>query len=425
MGIRRFKAPAALMLCCLTISGAAVAACGSTGSTTSGRTRLVVNSFGDFGYHELYTRYEQSHPNVKIVEHVASFDDHHKNLLAHLLAGSGAGDIETVDGGYMAQFKADSSKFVDFRAYSANPGQWLPWKAQQATSTDGKLVGLGADVGGLAMCYRRDLFARAGLPTNRDAVAALWPDWPSYIAAGRRFTAAAPEDVAWFDSGSNLFNAIIGQAPVAYTAPGNKVVVASNPAVKQAFNLAVEAVQAGESAKLTTFSQQWNAGFQRGSFATVACPAWMTDTIKQNAPQTSGKWDIATIPGGGGNWGGSFLTVPKQGRHRTEAAELARYLTAPEQQSWIFRTQGHLPSQTALYEDPAVIGHTSPFFNNAPTGRIFGTAARKLRPQYQGPSDGDIGPLVGEGINRIETGKQSPGQSWRRVLKDVENAAQT
>src|SRR6266480_1016127 len=117
MGIRRFKAPAALMLCCLTISGAAVAACGSTGSTTSGRTRLVVNSFGDFGYHELYTRYEQSHPNVKIVEHVASFDDHHKNLLAHLLAGSGAGDIETVDGGYMAQFKADSSKFVDFRAY--------------------------------------------------------------------------------------------------------------------------------------------------------------------------------------------------------------------------------------------------------------------------------------------------------------------
>ena len=417
-----FKARTALLLSCLMISGVVVAACGSTGPSASGKIKLVVNSFGDFGYRDLYARYEQSHPNIKIAERITSFDDHHKNLQAHLLAASGAGDIEAVDGSYMGRFKAQSSKFVDFTAYGVNPGQWLPWKAQQATTTDGKLVGLGADVGGLAMCYRKDLFAQAGLPTNRDAVAALWRDWESYVATGKRFMARAPEGVAWFDSGSNLFNAIIGQAPVAYTAPGDKVVVASNPAVKQAFDLAVEAVRAGESAALSTFSQQWNAGFQQGSFATVPCPAWMTDTIKQNAPQTSGEWDIATIPGGSGNWGGSFLTVPKQGKHRAEATELAKYLTAPEQQSWIFRTQGHLPSQPALYDDPAVAGHTSPFFNDAPTGQIFAAAAKKLKPQYQGPSDGDIGPLIGEGVNRVETGKQSPGQSWRRVLKDVENA---
>jgi cellobiose transport system substrate-binding protein len=419
----RSRARVALMLCCLVIGGGAVAGCGN--SADSGKTKLVVNTFGDFGYHDLYARYEQSHPGIKIVEHIASFDDHHKNLQAHLLAGSGAGDIEAVDGGYIAQFKSEADKFVDFRKYGANPGQWLTWKTQQATGTGGRLMGLGADIGGLAMCYRSDLFAKAGLPTNRDAVAALWPDWRSYIATGKRFMANAPKGVAWFDSGSNIFNAIIGQAPVAYTNSGNQVVVATNPAVKQAFDLAVEAVQAGESAKLATFSQQWNAGFQRGSFATVACPAWMTDTIKQNAPQTSGKWDIATIPGGSGNWGGSFLTVPKQSRHQKEAAELAEYLTAPEQASWIFRTQGHLPSQPALYDDPAVVGYTNPFFNNAPTGRIFAAAAKKLQPQYQGPQDGDIGPLVGEGVNRVETGEQSAKQSWQRVLKDVANAAQT
>ena len=183
-------------------------------------------------------------------------------------------------------------------------------------------------------------------------------------------------------------------------------------------------MQAGESAKLATFSQQWNAGFQRGSFATVACPAWMTDTIKQNAPQTSGKWDIATIPGGSGNWGGSFLTVPKQSKHRKEAAELARFLTAPEQASWIFRTQGHLPSQAALYDDPAVLGNTNAFFNNAPTGQIFTEAAKNLRPQYQGPKDGDIGPLIGLGITRVDKGKQRPAQAWDQVLKDVANATE-
>src|SRR5262249_28700904 len=159
-----------------------------------------------------------------------------------------AGDIEAVEGGYIGQFKSDPSKLVDFREYGTNPDDWLPWKAQQATSADGKLVGLGADVGGLAMCYRRDLLAQAGLPTDRDGVAALWRDGPCYIATGKRFMARAPEGVAWFDAGSNVFNAMIGQAPVAYTARGNRVVVGTNPAVKQAFDLAVQAVQAGESA---------------------------------------------------------------------------------------------------------------------------------------------------------------------------------
>src|SRR6266540_3568370 len=367
----RPKARVALMLWCLAVSAGAVAACGSTGS---GENRLVVNTFGDFGYRELYTRYEQSHPGLKIVERVVSYDDHHKNLQAHLLAGSGTGDVEAVDGGYIALFKAWSDKFVDFKAYGADPNQWLAWKSQQATASGGKLMGLGTDIGGLAMCYRSDLFAKAGLPSNRDAVAALWPDWRSYIETGKRFKATAPNDVAWFDSGANLFNAIIGQASVAYVDSTNKVVVGSNPAVKQAYDLAVEAVQAGESAKLSTFSQQWNAGFQRGSFATVTCPAWMTDTIKLNAP---------------------------------------------EQASWIFRTQGHLPSQATLYDDPAVVGHTNPFFNNAPTGQIFAASAKKLQPQRQGPKDGDIGPLIGQGINRVETGKQGPERSWRRVLKDV------
>ena len=49
--------------------------------------------------------------------------------------------------------------------------QWLPWKYAQATTADGSdTIGLGTDVGGLAMCYRQDLFEKAGLPTDRDEV---------------------------------------------------------------------------------------------------------------------------------------------------------------------------------------------------------------------------------------------------------------
>ena len=53
-------------------------------------------------------------------------------------------------------------------------------------SADGKTqIGLGTDVGGLAMCYRTDLFEKAGLPTDRDAVSKLWPTWDDFINVGK------------------------------------------------------------------------------------------------------------------------------------------------------------------------------------------------------------------------------------------------
>ena len=41
----------------------------------------------------------------------------------------------------------------------------------------------------------------------------------------------------------------------------------------------------------------------------------MTGYIEeQSGDENAGKWDIATVPGGGGNWGGSFLAVPTDER---------------------------------------------------------------------------------------------------------------
>ncbi len=64
----------------------------------------------------------------------------------------------------------------------------------------------------------------------------------------------------------------------------------------------------------------------------MLAPSWMLGVIEGNAAGVEG-WDIANVfPGGGGNWGGSFLTVPAQSEHPEEAKALADWLTAPEQQ---------------------------------------------------------------------------------------------
>ncbi|WP_460366294.1 hypothetical protein [Actinocorallia lasiicapitis] len=39
----------------------------------------------------------------------------------------------------------------------------------------------------------------------------------------------------------------------------------------------------------------------------MACPSWMLGVIREKAGAAyRGKWDVTAIPGGGGNWGGSY-----------------------------------------------------------------------------------------------------------------------
>jgi cellobiose transport system substrate-binding protein len=414
-----------------TLAVVGVAAACTIAATASARSTeaitLRVSLFGDFGYHDLYKQFEQAHPGITIKEDIQNYADHHANLAKHLATGAGADDVEAVEVGFISQFKAQPQNFQDLNQYGAASlkSQWLPWKWQQSIAPNGAQIGLGTDVGSLAICYRSDLFKQAGLPTSRAAVSKLWPTWQAYVNAGKRFQAKAPQGVHFFDSASNVFNAMIGQLNPAYYDAGGKVVVGSNPAVKNAWALTTKGVAAGESAGLAAFSTDWNTGFKKGTFATVTCPAWMMGYIQGQAPATKGKWDIASVPGGGGNWGGSFLTIPKQSKHAQEAYDLVKFLTSPASEAYVFKQTGNLPSQPGLYTSKAISGFKNPFFSNAPVGQLFTTSAKRLKPQITGPHQGDIQTASSNALQRIEQKKQSADASWTQFLKDVENVAGT
>ena len=86
--------------------------------------------------------------------------------------------------------------------------------------------------------------------------------------------------------------------------------------------------------KLTSITRRQSA---LSAFST--CPAWMMGYIQGQAPATKGKWNIAPVPGGGGSWGGSFLTVSKQSQHPAEAADLVKFLTSPASELYVFKQE--------------------------------------------------------------------------------------
>jgi cellobiose transport system substrate-binding protein len=402
------------------------AACGGDDTPKADeKITLTIAGFGDFGFKPLYEEYKQTHKNIEIQERISDYAAHHQSLISHLATGSGAADIEAIEIGYQSSFTATPTRFHNLLDLGAKDleSTYLPWKWQPGLSTDRKtLVGLGTDVGGMAMCYRTDLFAQAKLPTARDEVSKLWPTWEEYVATGKKYKAALP-DSFFMEASGNMYRAIVEQAPQGVYDDQDKLVVESNPTVKKAWDLTVDAIQAGLSNKLSAWSPEWTAAFGKGTFATIVCPAWMTSYIETNAKDASGKWDIAAVPGGAGSMGGSHLALPKQGKHAKEAFELIKWLTAPEQQKKVFKATGNFPSTPSLYTDPDLTGFSKAFFNNAPIGKIFTASAQAVKPQHQGPKQGDVFSTIGAGLGRIEEGKQQPADAWNQVLADVKKLA--
>ena len=420
---RPVRVAAAILVIALVTTGAVLAS--SASATSHGNVTLRVDLFGDFGYHDLYKQFEKTHPGVTIKEDIESYADHHANLAKHLATGAGADDVVAIEVGFIAQFKSEPQYFYDLNQFGASKlkSQWLPWKWAQSIAPNGAQIGLGTDVGSMGICYRRDLMQAAGLPTSRQAVSKLWPTWQAFMKTGQKFEAKAPKGTYFFDSGSNVFNAMVGQLnPAYYDAKGN-VIVADNPQVKQAWNTTMTGIAKKESAGLAAFSTAWNTGFQQGNFATVTCPAWMMGYIQGQAPKTAGDWDIAAVPGGGGSWGGSFLAIPKQSKNADMAYQLIKFLTSPASEAYVFRQTGNLPSEPVTYSNPAIANFKNPFFNSAPVGKIFTNSVKELRPQITGPHQGDIQNASTNAIQRVEKKQQTPAQSWAQFLKDVENVA--
>jgi cellobiose transport system substrate-binding protein len=402
-------------------------ACGSGGdSGEDGVTTLTINVFGDSfslpDNRELYDEYEKAHKGIKIVENRTDFGVHHQNLQARLTAGSGTADLEVIEVGQVAGFIGQTDKFVNFKDRDVDTSQWTDSTVQRASSADGNtLIGLPTDIGGLAMCYRTDLFAQAGLPTSRDEVSALWSTWEEYVNVGNTFLGKVP-NVKWFDAGGHVFTGILGNEKETYYNAKGELIVEKNAVVKDAWDLTVQAIKAGQSAALPEFTPEWNTGFQQGQFATITCPAWMMGYIQGNAPETKGKWDIAKIPGGSGNWGGSYVTVPSQGKNVDAAAELAKWLTAPEQNIKLFKTIGNFPSQESTWSDPEVADFTSEFFSNAPAGKIYPASLENAPVQVNGPQSGVIGNTFAGALNSVEQGTD-PNEAWDSAMTDIEAAA--
>ncbi|MDA1362936.1 extracellular solute-binding protein [Glycomyces luteolus] len=398
-----------------------------------GKIKLTVSVFGTFGYTEagLEAAYEAENPNIDVVIEGdgVNFDQEFRPALETALeTGSGAGDVVGIDEQGVTQLFSNSEHWYDLGGeYEGRAADYVDWKWELGKSEDGTLVGFGTDVGGMGMCYRTDLFAAAGLPTDREELAALWADWDGFKSVAQQFV-DANTGAAFLDGPTQLQNMLLGQlagqGDGEMYVDGDGNLTLDSPAAKQSIDTVLELQDMGAIGNFASWSDEWNAGMIEGGYAVMPCPGWMAGGVIQptSGPDNAGKWDMAAAPGIAGNWGGSWLGVPAQSEHPEEAAALAAWLTAPEQQIKVFEAVGNFPSSPAAQADPRVADKTNEYFNNAPVGQIIGASVQNfpaLNYSYYHPAvKGSI-----EGVlNGVADGTFKSEDAWSEIQTAAEEA---
>lgn len=426
--------PLAAMMISLLGAYGVINAANNEESNVSGMTEVnqgspVVLTFwalGNTHYATLVQEYMAEHPNIKInISIQTDIFAHHDRMESALSSGSGAPDIFMLDQEYLERFINAKDFFYNLYEFGAKGIEvdYLYWAWKQATSVDGSYqLGLPAGISPTVVYYRADLMERAGLPTDPEEFSAAINKWDKFAAVAKQFTDET--GLPFADSADLVYNGLRDQSTdrIYFNKVDGSFIGDTNPQVKKAYDFTVQGVQEGWIGNWTLGSPEWEKAIREGDLGVILGPTWMEDTIR-SANETSGKWRIAQIPEGSGSWGGSFLALPKEGKHPKEAYDFITWLTNKDNQLKTYKASGLLPSIPAVYNEPAFQADQDDFFGGQVISEAYARSAQRVKPVYCGPRFEQMDTLIKKALRDVLENEADPQEEWNDAMKRARDTA--
>ncbi len=327
-------------------------------------------------------------------------------------------DITGIKGEDIAYFMTQAGQFLDLRDLGAGDlkSQYLEWKWKQGSTPDGKQIGFPIDIGPTALFYRRDVYEKAGLPTEPKDVAAAMSTWEGYFDAGVKLKQAVPKAFMVSDA-AEVFGMAVGQSDKRFVDASNKF-IGDQQHIRRAWDLAIKTIELGIDGKITSGGQDFNAALNAGTLPSKLGAAWVAIDIKSAAKDTTGKWRVAPMPDGPANVGGSFLAITKGSGNPKKAFEIVKWLLSPENQARGYTDSTLFPSSPATYKMPALTGPDE-FFGGQVTIDVFGPAAEKIPVAYESPHDSTVKAPYETELGNIESKGKNPEAAWKDAVAEA------
>lgn len=300
--------------------------------------------------------------------------------------------------------------FLDLNELGAQKYKHLyfDWKWQLGVTPTNRFCFFPLDTGPTGFYYRSDIFQKASLPTDPGEVSDQIKTWDGYIELGQKLkkNAGAFMDIY----GGVIFSQYINASAERYfDKSGKPLYMDDNSTVRKAWDVAVKAIKAGITGNQQNSTDQ-NAAWSSGKTAGHIEAVWWAQILADTAPDTKGKWRLASQPVRAGNSGGSFVCVPHTCKNPQAAFDFLTWLNNPDNQAQAFNNMQLFPSALDSFTGNKMKSSTG-FFGDQDPLDFFLEAAKQVPTSFISTYETQAAYFATEIVN-VESAGKDPERAW-------------
>lgn len=312
-----------------------------------------------------------------------------------------------------ALYFTNEDLFLDLGELGADAvrGDYFDWKWNLGMTPKGRFCFFPLDIGPTGYFFRQDVFEEAGLPTDPAEVGAAIATWESWIELGIELQGATGSFL--MNDAQAVYEGFLNSSPERYfDTDDTPLYEKPDSAVRQAWDTAVAAIQAGITARIprdrgTDQNAAWSSGRTAGQIGA----AWWTQVLEESAPDTGGLWRIADQPVRAGNSGGSFAALPHTCKDPEAALAFVMWINSPENQAIAYDDVQLFPSTPGSFDSPKM-AYDGDFYGDQNPLDFFSAAAETVPSSFISTWETVIGGSFSLEITNVETSGKDPEQAW-------------
>lgn len=348
-------------------------------ATVSGEITVWSWDTAAAGLKRLAEGYEESHPGTSVAVVDVGYDNAYDKLSVGLQAGSGLPDLVTIETdrapGYIAEFPRGFTSLEP--VLGQHEADFDPSKWSAGSNADGDLMAAPWDSGTVALFYRSDYLAEAGIdPTSLET-------WDDLVSAGEQIKKATGRTLLSVDVASgSTFTMLLQQAGQGLFDDNGAIAVAS-PAAVEALTLLKTMNDKGLLKNVKGWDGRVTAT-KDGDSAVHPEAVWWIGTLTAEMPELAGKFGVIELPAFGSssartsNNGGSNLAIPAQAKNPELAASFLAYALADaDNQVSLMKNEGLFPSYLPALRD-SYFQQEETYFSGQKVYELFAEQTAKI-----------------------------------------------
>ncbi|SDS43257.1 ABC transporter substrate-binding protein [Microlunatus soli] len=303
----------------------------------------------------------------------------------------------------------NESMFLDLNELGAETfkDQYFDWKWELGVTPTNRFCFFPLDTGPTGMYYRTDVLQKAGIDPDPDAVSEQIKTWDAYIELGSKLKKNAGAFIQ--SSASTLFAQYINASAERYfDKAGKPLYLDDSNTIRDAWDTAVKAIKAGVTGNQQNDTDK-NAAWTSGKTAANIEAVWWAQILADTAPDTKGKWRLASQPVRPGNSGGSFVCLPHTCKNPEAGFKFMTWLNSAKNQATSFNTMQLFPSAIESFELGTMKSNTG-FFGDQDPLDFFLEAAKAVPTAFISTFETQAA-YFGTEITNVESGKDAD-QAW-------------